>query len=70
MGTILHFIVNSYILKIVKDIDMGSSDSYAGRYWQNVYGILDISTPGFEKLLNISRSVDIPTLKHIYFCSL
>lgn len=63
MGTILHFIVNSYILKTVKDIDMGSSDAYTECYGQNLYGILDISTPRFGKLLNISRCVDIPTLK-------
>lgn len=71
MGEIIHSVIDGYNLVIVKDIDIGSSDSYTECYWQIVYGILDISTPRSGKLLNISRSVDIPTLKtYIYICSL
>lgn len=49
---------------------MGSSNAYTECYGQTFYGILDISTPRFGKVLNISRSVDILPLKHIYFWSL
>lgn len=41
--------------------------NYTECYGQNMYGILDISTHRFGKLLNISRSVDIPTLKTYVF---
>lgn len=41
--------------------------NYTECYGQTLYGILDISTTKFGKLLNISRSVDIPTLKTYIF---
>lgn len=53
------YVVNGYNLVIVKYNDVGSSDAYTKCYGQKLYGILDISTPRFGKLLNISRSVDI-----------
>jgi hypothetical protein len=71
MGKFLNSIVIGYNLNIVKDIDMRSSDSYTECYRQYIhdvtYGHWGHPTPRNEKLLNISKTVEIPTPKPYTF---
>lgn len=68
----IHYIVNGYILKTVKDIGMRSLDAYNECYGQNIWYIRFV--PGvmpnpqvWKKITWYFKAVDIPTPKPYIF---
>lgn len=75
MGKIIRYIVNIYNLKTVKEIYMGSKDTYTFCYWQYICYIIygpwgHPQSYGWGNYLKSPKLLTSPHINHIYSCSL